>query len=66
MSTFTIRDPYNGWSADRLKEHCRSLARAYSNYQQIILVIAEHGIDALPPEWRAEVDSLRKAYADND
>ncbi len=64
MSTFTVPDPYDGWSVDRLKAHCRSLARTYSNYQQIILVIVEHGVDALPPEWRQEVDSLRRTYAD--
>lgn len=64
---FQPPDPYDGWSEDRLKEHCRSLARAYSKYQQIILILVSHhdGMAMLPPEWLADVESLIEAYSDD-
>lgn len=65
MNTFRLPCPYEGWSEKRLKEHCRSLSRAYSTQQQIILALVEHGIDALPPEWLEEVRNLQKAYSDD-
>lgn len=62
-----LPDPYEGWSEDRLKKRCRDLARAHDHHQKIILLLAYHGgLDALPPEWRAEVDNLRKAYSDDE
>jgi hypothetical protein len=65
MPSFELPCPYEGWSEERLKEHCRSLSRAYNKYQQIILVLAEHGYDTLPKCWKDEVDGLKRAYSDD-
>lgn len=64
MTEFVF-DPYKNMTVEELKDRCRRLSRAYWHYQQIILILVERGLDALPPDWKEEVQSLQRAYSDD-
>jgi len=57
-----LPDPYDGWTVNRLKDHCRKLGRALMRDEMIILILAEGG--SLPKEYQERVDRLKIAYAD--
>lgn len=67
MTSFTLPDPYDGWSASKLKRRCRELGCALMDKDMIILsmlVRIPGGVDALPESCRDEVRSIRDAYDD--
>ncbi|MEY9506905.1 hypothetical protein ABIE87_006463 [Bradyrhizobium diazoefficiens] len=64
MPVFTLPDPYDGWTEQRLKGHCRRLGRALDNWQHIAMTLAEHGKDGLSQADRETVERLVEAYRD--
>jgi hypothetical protein len=65
MPSFTLPDPYEGWSESQLKQRCRDLCMAVDRYQHIAMALLDPGgFDALPAEWRDELTRLRAAYDD--
>jgi hypothetical protein len=67
MTTFTLPDPYEGWSSEQLKQRCRELCRASMHRDMVILSMLDKipgGVDAIPEQFRDEVRRLRDAYED--
>lgn len=65
--SFTLPDPYKGWSVERLKRRCRKLVSVSMRKDMIILSMAGRApqtVLALSPEIRDEVQRLQAAYAD--
>lgn len=68
MPTFTLPDPYDGWSKDKLKERIRELARAMTRDQLAIAMMVEYApavLDRLPAQYRERAKLLNAAYRDD-
>ena len=64
-NTFTLPDPYEGWTTEQLKDHCRKLCRKISHDEMIILALSEGtSVERLPPSDRIFIQKLREAYSD--
>lgn len=63
MPTFTLPDPYEGWSQERLKERCHELGMALNKWQ-MIAINAAGGMDCLTEESKADIRRLQEAYSD--
>ncbi len=57
-------DPYAGKSRDDLKDHCRNLCSALTDWQQIAMLLHEGGKVSLSSEQREMVERLIEAYRD--
>lgn len=66
MPSFTLPDPYEGWSVKQLKQRCRDLCRAVDTYQHMAMAMSEvpGSLDKLDPEDRKTVERLVEAYKD--
>lgn len=66
MATFTLPDPYEGWSVERLKDRCRELGGALMEWE---LIAANMGsvpaaLDQLTTQSREKVENMMRAYSD--
>lgn len=66
MPTFTLPDPYEGWSVERLKARLRILSGAVMEWQFIAANMAEApgALDQLHDESRQKVERIVRAYSD--
>lgn len=66
MSAFRLPDPYEGMTAEQLKNRCKKLARAYSEWQMIAVNLAATpgALERLHPEHRTRVQLLMDTYSD--
>ena len=66
MAEFTLPDPYEGWTAERLKQQCRKLSAALMEYELIAANMATvpGALDQLQPSARQKVERVMEAYSD--
>lgn len=64
MNTFTLPDPYDGYSVDQLKERCHDLGLALHKWQMIAINVAAGGMESISEGAREDVRRLQEAYSD--
>lgn len=67
MGTFTLPDPYEGWTREQLRQHCRKLSMALNKWQLIAANMTTQipgGVEALPDYCRDDVKRICDAYSD--
>lgn len=66
MPTFTLPDPYEGWSEAQLKERVRHLSAVVMQWELIAanMGTAPGALDKLTAAGREKVEKIMKAYSD--
>jgi hypothetical protein len=63
MDTFTF-DPHKGMTLEQVKQRCRELSRALTQWQMIALLAYEGKTDELPERDKQALQRLKAAYED--
>lgn len=66
METFTLPDPYEGWTEEQLKKRIRTLASAVMEWELIAanMGVAPGALSQLCPVSRQKVERVMEAYSD--